>query len=79
MNSKIIIKMEDKKSKSQMKYWVIVYTTGYMETSDSLPNEYLHLIDIGIIKYAICTKENRVLVATKDGCMREVKLDEVKL
>lgn len=58
--------------------WLLYYNNGYAEGVNLLGAQFLHMIEVGVIRIAFCTTDNRAFIKGEDGCAKEIKLACVK-
>ena len=56
--------------------WLLYYNNGHAEGVNLLGGQFMHMIEVGVIKIAFCTTENRAFVRGDDGLCKEVKLTQ---
>lgn len=60
-----------------MKNFFIYYNNGYFESTDSMNITLLHMIDTGVIKIIVNSKEGRAWIRGDEGIAKEVKIPEI--
>lgn len=61
-----------------MKKFYIYYNNGYIESRDKIDFNFLHLIDIGVIRSIIDTNQNKVWIRSDEGIAKEIEIPEIK-
>ncbi len=58
--------------------FIIHYSNGYLESSDSFNPTFLHLIDVGAVKFVIDIADNKVWMRSPEGTAIKAELPNVK-
>ena len=61
-----------------MKKFYIYYNNGYIESRDKINFNFLHLIDIGVIRSIIDTNQNKMWIRSDEGIAKEIEIPEIK-
>lgn len=60
-----------------MKPIFIYYNNGAFEATDKLNITLLHMIEMGVIKIMVDTKEGKAWIRNEEGIAKEIKVTEV--
>jgi hypothetical protein len=60
-----------------MNAFFIYYNNGYFESSDKMNITLLHMIDTGVVKIIVNTKEGKAWIRGEEGTTKEVKIPEI--
>ena len=61
-----------------MKKFYIYYNNGHIESRDKIDFNFLHLIDIGVVRLIIDTGKNTVWIRNDEGIAKEIEIPEIK-
>ena len=61
-----------------MKRYFIYYANGLFETTEKININHMHMIDVGLIKIIVDSKENNAIISNGTGSYKEVKIPEIE-
>lgn len=60
-----------------MKRYFIYYNNNYFESTENINITLMHMIETGVIRMIVDSKESKAWIKNEDGIAKEIKIPEV--